>query len=356
MFTSNKLKQEDLCQFFRIIRRYYKVGLTLNESMREYTKAIEKPALKAIGNTIIRDMRNGVDFEESLKKYPTFFPAFIIELIKVGQKSGRMGEFLDEIVFYLEQDIEVHRELKSALWMPKIFLFGMSIAFAIGFLFVIPKLGELLTDAHLELPFITKIIIGIGTTAQHFWWVFLIIGVISFFYYKYLKQNQPEKIETLSLKIPFFKVINYNRLQYNFAKILGLCITAGIKTSKALNYTAMASGNVIMKNTLLNVATDLENSGMQIADAIKKADKHKIIDPNFYVMLAVGNTSGKIGPIMLAESENYRKEMLIAARLIGDKIGLSVTVPGYICLVALFASIEFPVMKMMQNLGKLGGM
>ena len=240
--------------------------------------------------------------------------------------------------------------------MPKAFLIGMSFAFVIGVLFVIPKLGELLNDAHLELPLITKAVIGVSTLAQSFWWLFLLIGIGGFFLYKRTKKDSPEKIEKLALKMPFFKVINYNKLQYNFAKILGLCITAGIQTSTALRYTAVASGNFMMKSTLTKAANEIENSGLQVADAVKKADTYGIIDKRFYVMLSVATTAGKIGTIMLDESENYRKEMIVASELIGDKIGLSVSIPGYLCLIALFASIEFPVMKMMQNLSNVGGM
>jgi len=47
--------------------------------------------------------------------------------------------------------------------------------------------------------------------------------------------------------------------------------------------------------------------------------------------------------------------MLVASKLIGDKVGLSVTIPGYVALIILFASIEFPVMTMMQNLNSMGG-
>lgn len=354
-FKSNKATLSDLCYFFRIIRRYHKAGLTLQESINEYLKSIDKPILKNIAGTVNRDMKNGLKFSEALTKHPTFFPSFIVELIKVGESSGKIGQFLDEIVFYLEQDIEIKRELKSALFMPKMFLGGMFIAFMIGVLFVIPKLGELLSDAHLELPLITRIVIGISTTAQSFWYIFVFLAAVIFFGYKYLKKQYPEYMEALSLRIPFFKVINYNYMQYNFAKIFGLCITSGIQTSKALRYTAVASGNIVMKNVLENAAVAIENGGVQVSEAIKKADTFGIVNKNFYTMLAVGTTAGKIGDIMLSESENYKKEMMIALKLIGDKIGLCVSVPGYICLIGLFASIEFPVLTMMQNIGNVGG-
>lgn len=355
MFSKNKLTLADLHNFFKVIKRYNSANVSINESVPLFAEEVKKPALKKIMDVLIRDLKNGVTFPKALSKHPSFFPSYIVEMMEVGQSSGQTNRILEEVVFFLEQEIDVKREVSAALWVPKAFLVGMFLLFVICIFLVIPKMGDLLADAHIELPLVTKLVLGIGDMAQSLWWLFLLLAVFSGAIYRYFQREYPERIDLLKLKIPFFKTITYNQLQYGFSKIFGLCIQAGLGVTRSLQYAAMSSESIIVKNTLKRAASDIEKSGISIADAIKKADIYHVIDPAFYIMLKVGITTSNVGTIMLNESENYRKEMLIASKLLGEKVGVSVTIPGYLSLVLIFASIEYPVMTMLQNLNMSGG-
>lgn len=355
MFGKNKLNLNDLCHFFKVIQRYGSANIPFTESVPLFAEEVKKPSLKKILEILIRDLKNGVDFPTALSKHPSFFPAFIVEMVKVGQSSGQTQTIQDEVVFHLEQEIDIKREVNSALWTPKAFLVGMFILFAICFFFVIPKLGELLSDANIELPLITQMVVGLGNLAQSLWWLFLLLSIGSVFLYRYFCREYPERVDLFKLKIPFFKVITYNQIQYGFAKIFGLCIQAGLGSKRSLHYAATASNNVVLKNTLKKAVNDIEKTGASLPDAIRKADVYKIINPAFYIMLQVGASTSDLGNIMLKESENYRKELVLASKLIGDKVGLSVLIPGYAILIILFASVEYPILTMMQNINMVGG-
>ena len=352
-----KLSNEELCKFFRVIQKYNNAGVTLAESVSSYAENVENKKMQSLTQEILRDMRNGTEFSSALGKHDAEFPAFIVEIIRVGEESGQIAKVLEEIVFYLEQEIEVDREVRQALWTPKAFMIGMVGAFAVALFLVIPKMGELLTEAHIDLPFITQVVITVGDTAQNFWWLFLLIGVAIKFFYSQFAKKYPERAALMSLKVPFFKVISYNQMQYRFAKILGLCAVANIKTSTSLKYTALASDNLAMKETLLRAVRDMENTGSQVWEALRKADINQIIHKDFFVMLRVGAMTGQLGAILMAEAMNYQKDMLAASKLIGDKVGIAVTIPGYLGLILLFAAIEYPVIEMMQNMNfGTGGM
>lgn len=355
MYINNKTTKEELYKFFQVMQRYIKAGLSPNDSVERYIKSVNKPYLQEIGESILREMKNGIDFATTLKKFPNFCPDFLVGLLEVGQKSGQLGKILDEIVFHLEQDINISRKIDTAMLVPKITCVGMIIAATFAIMFVIPQLGELLMDSHVELPFITRLIIGIGETAQSLWWLFIIIGVALSFAYRYAQIKYADQFSIIGLKIPFYKDIAYNKLQYNFAKIMGLCITSGVRPNHALRYTAIAINNFYLKNVFTKAANDMVSSGSDIASAIAKHDSIKVINQDFYLMLKTGSESGNLGDIMFNEAENYRKEMIMASETIGDKVGLAVTIPGYVALIILFAAIEVPVITMLQKMNMSGG-
>ena len=127
-FGKENLSNEELCKFFRVIQKYNNAGVTLAESVSNYAENIESQKMQSLTKEILRDMRNGMDFSGALAKHGEEFPAFIVEIIRVGEESGQISKVLDEIVFYLEQEIEVDREVRQALWTPKAFMAGMAIA------------------------------------------------------------------------------------------------------------------------------------------------------------------------------------------------------------------------------------
>ena len=205
LFGAGEVTDEDRCKFFRVIQRFNKAGITLVESVENYLANVEEGGMKNAATEILRDMRNGSNFSGALKKRGDVFPQFIVEIIHVGEDSGQITRVLDEIVFFLEQEIDINREVRQALWTPKAFVVGMGLAFAVALMFVIPKMGELLTEAKVELPAVTKFVIAVGDTAQSFWWLILLLVVGARLAYRQFKKNYPERAALLSLKLPFFK-------------------------------------------------------------------------------------------------------------------------------------------------------
>lgn len=355
--SENHLSLTDLYQFFRIVYRFQNAGVPIDSAVEAYLSSATKEEAKEIISKILRDMRNGQLFSEALKRSGEF-PEFIVEIMKVGENSGQVLNTLHEVVEHLKQEIDIDREVTSSLWTPKIFLVGMSFAMFIAVMFVIPKMGQLLREAHIELPTITIAVLWIGDTAQSFWWVGALIAFALFGVYKEFKRRYPEEVALLKFRLPFFKSIYIPQMQYRFTKIMGLCLVANVPTPQAIQYTALASDNVAMKLTLFRALQYIERRGMQSWDAIKKADVFHLVSQDIFTLLEVGASTSQMGPILLEESQNFQEDMLTASKLIGDKVGISVTIPGYIALIFLFAAIEWPVITMMQNMnmGVGGGM
>lgn len=346
MFNDNKATQVDLCKFFRIIRRYHHAGMSLPTSVERYQKNCEKESVKNIVAVILKDLKNGSSFSASLRKH-TFFPSYIIELVYIGESSGQLDKIFDEIVFFLEQDIDITRELSTGLLPVKFFLVGAITAFCVAVFVVIPKMGGILDDLHADMPLLTKVVLKIGTTLQDFWWLFLILAVGTFFFYRYAKTAYPEMIDRLKMKLPFYRTIYRNEMQYRFTKILSLCTVGNIPIVKSLQYTALSIGNVPLKNELMKAAKDCEMTGANAADAIQKADVEHLLESDIFIMLRAGEISGNIYQIMMDEAEDYRKTLLSLSKNIGNKVGPSIIVPVMVGILFLMASVYAPIITMM---------
>lgn len=349
------VSDEDLYNFFYILSRYTGFGLKLNDAVSMYADKTDNESMKSLMKSMKKDLDGGTKFSDAIGKHTDVFPSFIVEMIRIGEVSSQMSSILESLTFHMEQEIRVNREVRSALLPQKIFLVLLTIAVILILFLVIPKMGELLKSTDLELPFFTKMVVAFGDFAASFWWLFLILAVAAFFMGKSYKENNPEEWDALMLKVPFFSELNYNRLQYRFAMIFGLCLQSGIDTRRALEYTSNAVDNLILKKTIQNAVRLMTQRGMTIQDALLRANEEtKVLHQDFRLMLAVGS-SGAMDEIMLSESKKYQDQMVRLSKGIGDKIGVAVAIPGYVIMLLLFMAIEFPIFTMIGNIGKIGG-
>lgn len=339
---------DDLCRFFRIIRRKSNAGIAIQKCVEQYGNICVKPSLKNISQVLIKDLGNGSNFADALRKH-SFFPSFVIELVAVGEKTGQLGEFLNEIVFFLEQENDIQQELKSS--MTKFYsLLGLAfLAFLMAGFVVIPKIGDLLSSVGAEIPFVTQIVIGVGTTLQNHWLLLPLMAMMLAGGYIYTKKEHPEKIDYLKLHVPFIGKILRVELHYKFCKIIALCDTAGdIPIHKAFQFTAMAMDNMLLKTALQRAAKDLEISGTQPAMALEKADEKHILNEDLYTMLKSSQETGQLPKVLNEEAEDYRKSILRLSKDVGNKISSTVVIPIMVFIGLLVVSVYAPLFNMLE--------
>ncbi|MEN6620095.1 MAG: type II secretion system F family protein [Smithella sp.] len=346
LLKTDKPTQADLCQFFRIICRYYSAGISLINSVEQYRKNCEKKQLQAIMQSLLRDMREGLPFSDAMRKAP-FFPAYIVELMHVAESTGQIKKILDEIVFFLEQNIDIKREVNSGLYPAKFFLGGVVLSFCMAIFVLIPKMADILNDLNTDLPMITAVVLNGGMFLAHMWPLFALLCITGFPAYQYAKKMYPERIDRLKLKLPFFGQVNYYNLQYEMTKILSLVLQSGIPMQDALKYTAIAVDHIPLKNTLYQASAKVKNSGSNTADALQKADTEKLIHHDLFIMIRAGEESGKMVDILEDEAEDFRKDLLALSKNLGNKVGTSIIIPGMLCIILLMISIFAPLIHMM---------
>lgn len=348
MFAKDrKPTQEDLCRFFRILRRYHGAGISTVRSLEYFSKNnCDNVKMKEMVKALTKDILNGLHFSDALKKHP-FFPAFVVQLVKVGEETGELNQIFDEIVFHLEQKLEVQSEIRSNMFSVKLFLVFAVIAVVLAIFVVLPKMNEILTDLNADLPLITKIVLQFGDGMASFWPLFLALAIGSYFGFHYFRKTCPEKMDRLKLKIPFYAPLYFFELQYRTAKILSLVAHSHIPITESLRFAAVSVDHIPLKNVLMEAAKEIQNAGTGTAEALQKTDKERLIDKDIYVMIRVGELSGELPKTLGEVGEDYRKSLLRESKNIGTKVGMSIIVPVMAFLMFLLFAVFQPMSAIM---------
>lgn len=351
MFDGNAIRQTDILKFFQTLYRYQRGGVSIEDALRYYIEAAVNDDMKAAAKKILRNMRNGINFPEAIKKQ-SVFPEYISGLLTVGMNTSQMVPILDKIVARIEQDIDIKSKVDSATLMPKISVVVLTMVFFFGVGYVIPLITEVLVETGIELPLITRLVIGFGEFLQNLWWLVLPLLVIGAAIFKYLQKNYSEELSLWALKIPIWKEIAFCRIHYNLCHVLGLCLSSGVPIDSSLSYTSLAVNSSYVKNVLVKSINSVKE-GFALEDAIKKCDRKKILDPELFVLLKTGTTSGSIEQSLMDEAEIYRKELYAVTNDLGDKVSFIVLVPIYVVIIVLLLSVEYPFISMIQNIERL---
>lgn len=350
MFEQKPGKQ-DLHRMFSIIHRYHLAGISIMEALKNYEENTPKKAVKSIIEQIIKDMNNGMSFYTAMGKFPGFFPAYVREMFSVGNSTGDLSHILKEILVFQQQEIDMERDIRSAMWIQVVFVVGLALLGTVAVFFVIPQMRDILNDMDADLPFITVAVLAFGDFMAKAWWILAGAAYFMAMYYRQLRKDDPGKIDYFIASLPVIGQLKKLEMQYRFTKIFGLCKLAGIDTRRALEFTSMASGTAVLKDILDKAIKDIERTGKDFVSAIRKADSSSRLDPALYAMMSAGNYTSGIGEIMLSEADGYNKDIYAYIKTMGDKLGLMITIPGYSVIIILFAALELPLVSLMSRLG-----
>jgi len=82
---------------------------------------------------IREDIINGIPFHEALANRTAFFPQFCVELIRVGEESGRLAESLEELASELTEICRLKQQTQSyAVYIIGVLLYAMAMICGLG--------------------------------------------------------------------------------------------------------------------------------------------------------------------------------------------------------------------------------
>ncbi|MDD3988415.1 MAG: type II secretion system F family protein, partial [Candidatus Omnitrophica bacterium] len=90
----------------------------LLSALRLLEKDCRNPAEKALIGDIVKNIKDGVPFSSALSRYPQYFPAIYINILRAGEATGRLKEALLQLLDYLRRIEDLKTKVKQALAYP----------------------------------------------------------------------------------------------------------------------------------------------------------------------------------------------------------------------------------------------
>jgi type IV pilus assembly protein PilC len=355
-----KVKLKDLVIFTRQLSTLVSAGVPLPRSLATLGDQAENKYFKTVIAGISKDVESGISLGEAFGKYPNVFSDVYINMVRAGESGGILDEILKRLATQTEKDATIRKKIKGAMTYPTVILTITILAFFGLMIFVIPKIGKILTDLggpDAKLPIYTRVLLGISnfsikaSIVPHFPnALFMLIAAVVGIYLlrRYIKTPKGKyQFHALMLKVPVLKTIIIKVAVSRFARTFSALTSAGVTVLDALQVTGSAIGNKVIEEELKDAAEEVRN-GKPLSEPMSRS---KIFPPIVAQMLAVGEETGQIDKILIKIADFYDEEVDTVIDSLSSIIEpVMIIVLGSIVGV-IAASVMGPIASLSQNIG-----
>ena len=346
----NRVKARDLGVFCRQFVSIVSAGIPIYAALTMLASQTQNVRLKKAILDTHAQIEKGESLSDALRLHsPDIFPAMMINMVAAGEASGNLEKAFTRLADHFEKGSRVRGAVKKAMVYPTIVLVVVIAVVALMMVMVIPSFTSVFLDMDMELPWMTKIVMGFSDwMVLHWWKLFLGIFGVVFLLILFGKTDKGRHFfGKLVMKLPLFGDMTVKSASANFARTLSTLVSSGLPMLDSLEITAKNMSNIYFKEAVLycrdeaatgaNLSTPLENSSL--------------FPPMVYHMTGIGEETGDLEEMLDRLADYYDEEVEAATKAL-----IAALEPAIILLMAgivgiVVCAILLPMFSMYDALG-----
>lgn len=305
--VKTKVPFTELNAFTRQCYTLQKAGIPILSAMRTVKEQTKNAFFKKVITQITTDIEAGLSFSDALAKYPQIFNAMYVNMVRIGEASGRLDETLERLSLLGEHDERIRMKIKTATRYPVIVVSALVIGFMILTTFIVPRFAKIFSQYNVALPFPTRVLIGINFLVRKLWWLVILIAAGIFFLVSKMIKTEKGRIywDTLMLKIPIFGPLVLKLILSRFMRITSILLSSGVPILQVLTLASEGSGNKVVGRVIDNIRESV-NRGQGMLAPIKESG---IFPPVVVQMVSVGEDTGKLSELLAHVADYYDEQV-----------------------------------------------
>ena len=341
------VKPQDLILFTKQFKTMLNAGIPVLQSLDVLEAQTENTKLKAAIISIAADIKSGTTLSKAFSKHQNIFSELYCNMIRAGEISGTLTEVLERLIYIVDHEFKVKKDIKSAMTYPAVVLSALVIAFFVLILFVLPQFVTMFAKSGVELPLPTRICLGIYDILVHYWHLALVtLGGIFFAVTAFFRtENGKVFRDGMYLRIPIIGSVFKKAAMARFASIFAILQASGITVLEAMDILSGTIGNHYIARDFRNLREKLEQ-GRGLSGPLKSCPS---FTPMMVSMISIREETGNMEEMLKEAAHHYDYEVEYAVSKMSELLG-PILVAGLTGVVGFFAlAIFLPLVGIMQN-------
>lgn len=304
----DRVKMVDKIQFAKNLGVMIESGLPITRAIAVIERQTAGKAFKKVLTDLNANIVRGEALSAAMEKHPEVFSKLFLSMVKAGEESGSLTASLKSVGEQLEKMYLLNKRIRSAMIYPAI-IFCVMIGIAILMLiFVVPTLSGVFKELNVQLPLLTRTIIGISDFLKNHYILSLliIIAAAAAVYYGLRTKKGKAFADMVVLKIPVIKNIVKETNAARTARTMTSLLAAGVDILVAIRITTDVVQNIYYKEVLKKAELAVEK-GKPISGVFMAEDK---LYPAFVgEMSSIGEETGKLSDMFGNIAVFYENEV-----------------------------------------------
>ncbi len=137
------LKKVFIARFCGNISTLTSAGISINQSLKITGDTVNNVVYKEIISEIEKEVSEGEKISSVMAKHQDYFPSFVVQMIRVGEETGKLDKTLVEVVNFYQKEVKRAIDLLTSLIEPIMIIFLGAIVAMLAVSVLTPLYGAL---------------------------------------------------------------------------------------------------------------------------------------------------------------------------------------------------------------------
>lgn len=308
---SARLGAADLALLTLQLSTLVQAGLPLEEALEAVTKQSAKRKVAGLLSAVRNRVMEGHSLSTALGQFPKAFPELFRATVAAGERSGHLGDVLEQLAAYTQARQASRQKIQMALVYPLILM--LSSVAIVGFLlgYVVPDVVKIFVDSGQALPWLTVALIGVSDGLRNHGLLVLggLAALVVLWRWSLRQPFWRLRWHRLALSLPVIGEVLRAMEAARFASTLAILGKSAVPLVDALEIAAAVIGNLTIRARMVDVARSVREGGTLTRGLERSGD----IPPMMLHMIASGERAGELDRMLARAAE--QQESSLAARI-----------------------------------------
>jgi len=307
---SLRSSKADLLTFTTELSALLNAGLPLDRSLNILSEISDSKEMKNVIQGILKAIREGSSFSDSLQKYPKLFPRLYTNMIRAGEAGGVLDAILDKLNEFLETSKALKDHVLSVMIYPIMLIVTSGLSIIILLTYVLPKFSVIFAELGGALPLPTQILLSVSNILKAYWWIFGAVILVSWLIFKGYVKSEKGRYQWDSLKLKLLRDVITKLETARFCRTLGTLLKSGVPLLQAMNNAKDVIGNQVIASSIDSVSAGAkEGKGIAVPLAGTNVFPQLALS-----MIQVGEETGQLDEMLIKVANTYEKSLSIAIK------------------------------------------
>jgi len=302
-----RIKSEELVLFTRQMANMVRAGLQILDAVSGIQKTTTNKALAKVLALVVEDLDRGMVLSGAFARHPRVFDDYYVNMIRFGEGSGRIEEAFRNLYQQMDFDRGMRRKIKSALRYPTFVMIAMGIAMSVVTLYVIPAFTRTYSSLKVELPLITRMLVGVSDFAINYWWLVLLLLTAAYVGVK-MALKQPEiryAWDRYKLGLPIIGSILYKGTVARFSRSFSTAMKSDVPVVTVFQLVAKVVDNAFFEARIQQMRAGVER-GEVLSRVMRTAG---VFSPLEIQLITLSEKTGEVENAVEEIAQLYSEEV-----------------------------------------------